>query len=341
MKTTRFLLWSLFPVVLAFSACACSAEMALEEILGAGGTAPVFLDCRAVSPTDLEFQFSTPVRVVSFRLDPQTEPDSLGEGDLVRVGFSAPLGEGERYTAEILVEDEHRNTLNVLVPFRARNSRLPRLSITELFTESKDLTATKNPRMLVEYVEILAREAGNLGALRLYIAGHSASQPVLEFPPLEVKAGEFIMVHLRTKEAGWANETGDDLSLSGGTNALASARDLWVQGDKKLLHKKDLVYLLDQDDMIVDGVVVSESPAEAEWKSDDLKKAAALFGAQGVWLSRDPARPTPADAVDCSSLKTSYTKSISRYNGQEDANSAAGWYVTQTGNASPGAANKP
>jgi hypothetical protein len=341
MKTKHFLLWGLFPAVLAFSACACSAEMALQDVLGAGGSAPVFLDCRAVSPTELEFQFSTPVRVVSFRLDPLTEPDSLGEGDLVRIGFSSPLGEGERYTAEILVEDERRNTLNVLVPFRARNSRLPRLVINELFTESRNLTTTKNPRTLVEYVELLVMEPGNLGALRLYIASDSFSSPVLEFPPIEVKAGEYIVIHLRTKEEGWANETGNDLSLSGGTNALSGARDLWIQGNKKLLHKNDFIYLVDQDNRIIDGVAISDNPAESGWKTDDLKKAAALFASQAVWVSQDgsPVEPSPADAVDCSGIKTSYKKSISRHRDPKGANNAAGWYLS--GDASPGEANKP
>jgi hypothetical protein len=191
----------------------------------------------------------------------------------------------------------------------------------------------------VEFVELLSSGAGNLGALRLYIASYSFSQPVLEFPPIEVEAGEYIVIHLRTKEEeeGWANETGDNRALSGGVDALETARDLWIPGDKKILHKKDLVYLLDQDGRIVDGVVLTDDKDKADWASDDLRKAAALFDAQEAWLPQ----ASPAAALDCKNIGTSFTKSISRHNNREDYNSAGDYYVTESKNVSPGEQNKP
>jgi hypothetical protein len=188
----------------------------------------------------------------------------------------------------------------------------------------------------VEFVELFAREAGNLGALRLYIGSHSFVQPVLEFPPIEVKAGEYIVIHLRTKEAGWVNETGEDLSLSGGADALKTARDLWIPGDTKILHKNDLVYLLDQDDRIIDGVAITDNPEKPDWASDSLKKAAALFAAQDAWLPQ----PTPAAALNCKSIKVAITKSISRHQDQEDSNSSGDYYLADAGKASPGEPNK-
>jgi hypothetical protein len=332
------LLWVIVPAALAFAPCACSAEAAIQEVLGGSAAAPVFLECRPVSSTELEFKFSRPVKVVSFQLDPLTRTESFEEGELVRIGFSEPLGEGERYTAEILVEDEKRNTLSVLVPFRARNNRPPPLLITELRTEQGTSTSKTNPQTRVEFVELFAQEAGNLGALRLYIASHSFSQPVLEFSPIEVEAGEYIVIHLRTKEEGWADETGEDLSLSRGTDALETARDLWIPGNKKILHKDDLVYLLDQDGKIIDGVVITSDPEKPDWASDSLQKAAALFASQDAWLPQ----PSPAAALDCASIKTSTTKSISRHQDREDSNSAGDYYLTEkSGNASPGGPNTP
>jgi hypothetical protein len=337
MKISRYLLWGIVPAALAFVACACSAEAAIQEVLGTSAAPPVFLECRPVSPTEIEFQFSLPVKVVSFQLAPLAEAESLEEGELVRVKFTEPLQPGERYTAEILVEDEERNTLNVLVPFRARNSRLPPLLITELRTEQGKSSSKTNPQTRVEFVELLTQEAGNLGALRLYIASHSFSQPVLEFSPIEVEAGEYIVIHLRTKEEGWADETGEDLSLSGGTDAPETARDLWIPGDKKILHKDDLVYLLDQDNRIIDGVAITADQGKADWASDSLKQAAALFADQGAWLPQ----ASPGDALDCGSINTATTKSISRHQDQEDSNNAGDFYLTQSGNASPGGENKP
>jgi hypothetical protein len=336
-KTNRYLLWGILPAALVFAACACSAEAAIQEVLGTSAAAPVFLDCRPVSPTELEFQFSRSVKVVSFRTDPLVEAESFEEGELVRIGFPEPLGEGERYTAEILVEDEKRNTLSVLVPFRARNSRMPSLLITELRTEQGKSSSKTNPQDRVEFIELFALEAGNLGALRLYIASHSFSLPILEFPPIEVKAGEYIVIHLRTKEEGWADETGEDLALSGGTDALETARDLWIPGNKKILHKDDLVYLLDQDGRIIDGAALTSDPEKPGWASEDLRKAAALFAAQDAWWPDT----SPAAALNCKAINKSTTKSISRYQNQEDNNSSGDYYLTGSGNASPGAPNKP
>jgi hypothetical protein len=275
--------------------------------------------------------------VVSFRLDPLAEAEPLEEGELVRIEFREPLEEGKRYTAEILVEDGKRNTLSVLVPFRARNLRLPPLLITELRTEQGKSSSKTNPRDRVEFIEIFTLEAGNLGALRLFVGSYSFSLPVLEFPPLEVKAGEYIVIHLRTREEGWADETGDDLALSRGTDALETARDLWIPGNKKILHKDDLVYLLDQDDRIIDGVVLTADPEKTGWASEDLRQAAALFATQDAWLPH----PSPDAALNCKSINTSTTKSISRYQDREDSNSPGDYYLTGSGNASPGEPNKP
>jgi len=177
------------PVLAALS---CSTEAALQQILGTKAEAPVFLDYRSVSSTEMAFGFSQPVRVVSLHFNPTLTVSSVGEGSEVTVTFNGTLAEGMKVTADLLVEDSVGNTLNVIVPFRARNDRMPPLVFNELRTEYS------KPK--VEFVEFLAKGAGNLGALRLFIASHSLSIPAYEFPPAEVKAGEYIVLHLRTLE---------------------------------------------------------------------------------------------------------------------------------------------
>jgi hypothetical protein len=159
---------------------------------------------------------------------------------------------------------------------------------------------------------------------------------------MEVKSGEYIVIHLRTAEEGWVNETGDNLSLSGGTDALPASRDLWIPESKKRLHKNDLVYLVDQDDKIIDGVVLSGDPGK-EWseKTDKgLFAAAALFAEQGAWYTAEGGEVMPSsdNAVNCGPINTSVTKSISRYENRK-GNTAADWYLSSA--ATPGAPNKP
>jgi hypothetical protein len=312
----------------------CSVEES-AGVLGSRSQAPVFLGCRAASTEALQFRFSRPVEVLAFNASPSLPVESIEGGELIQVNLSDSIPGGESYTVDILVKDGEGNTLNVLVPFRSRNDRMPRLLINELRTEYAS-SSTGKPR--IEFVELKAEEEGNLGALRLFIAGNTKKPLVFEFPPAELAAGEYTVLHLRTLEEGTADETGDDLDLSKGYEAGALSRDFWVPGAEKLLHKTDAVYLMDQDDNIIDAVMMSEK-ADPWWTKDHFVQAADLFHQQGAWVSPDEEIPgPPAAAITGSSTAT---RSICRDETVPDSNTAADWYVTVTSGATPGALNNP
>jgi len=316
------------------AALSCSTEGALQHILGTSAEPPVFLDCRSVSSTEMVFKFSQPVNVVSCYFDPPLEIKSVEGGDEVTVVFTRQLEEGKRVTADIIVEDSDMNTLNVIVPFRTRNDRMPHLVFNELRTEYNKPKA--------EFVEFISQEAGNLGGMRLFIAGHSLSAPVYEFAPVEVKAGEYIVLHLRTVEEDCLDETGADLALSGGKDADNGARDLWVPGNAKLLHKTDALWLMDQDDKIIDAILLSENP-DAKWGSDKIAEAASFLGREKAWLpsNGDTAEwsPGPSDAVIVTG--TTNTRTICRDETPPARPCASNWYITATSSATPGKTNNP
>ena len=320
---------------MAFS---CSTDRGIQQILGTSAEAPVFLDCRPVSSTEIVFSFSVPVHLVSFSIDPDREASATEDGKELRISFEQALEEGKKYTVDILVEDADRNSLNVIVPFRARNDRMPPLVFNELRTEYS------KPK--VEYLEFHTSEAGNLGAIRLFIAGHSLSVPVYEFPPTEVKAGEYIVLHLRSIEEGCVDETGTDLGLSRGTEASSEARDFWLPGSSKLFHKTDALWLLDQDDRIIDAVLLSENPG-AEWgqKESAIAQAAEFLSRKNAWRPRsgDEAEkgwvPAPLDAISTSG--TTNTRTICRDETFPAAPWAGNWYITATSCATPGKPNNP
>jgi hypothetical protein len=308
----------------------CFVEETAVEIFGDRSQAPVFLGCRAAGGQTLQFRFSRPVEVLTFLADPPLPVDSVENGEVVQVNLSGDVPGGAPYTADILVKDEGGNTLNVLIPFRSRNERLPQVLINELRTEySKPKT---------EYVELKTLEAGNLGALRLFIPGNTKSPMVFEFPPVEVAAEQYIVVHLRTTEEGVVDEIDGDPSLSEGTDAAKDALDFWIPDSEKLLHKTDVVYLMDQDDNIVDAVMMSENP-DPWWTKDHFVQAADLLSRQGAWVSPDEEIPSPTAAVITFNIKTAMTRSISRDETVPDSNSAADWYITATSGATPGAVN--
>jgi hypothetical protein len=334
---------SLMLVVLTASGAAllsCSTGEAIEQILSGSSSAPVFLSCKAVSPTEIDFQFSTAVRVLSLNLSPGPEAEAVSEGSMVRVNLAKAAGEGEWLTADLLVEDTYGNTLNVLVPLRARNDRMPPFLINELLTEFSNAKNISKP--IIEFIEIKTGGPGNLGALRLFIAGNAKQPLVYEFPPAEVKQNEYIVIHLRNIEEGTVDETGDDLNLSAGAGAQGDTRDFWVPSGDKLLRRTDAVYFLDQDDRVIDGVMLSEN-SDPPWQKEHFAQAAEFLYGQGAWIAgregEEKTIPGPPDAVYTAVIKTVKTRSISRDEKAADTNTAADWYITASNGATPGRPN--
>jgi hypothetical protein len=272
--------------------------------------------------------------------------DEVENGSTIRVSYSNGPGPGERLTADILAEDSSGNTINVLVPLRARNNRIPALVINELRTEYS------KPKC--EFIELKTLQAGNLGALRVFIAGNNKAPMVYEFPSIEVKSGEYITLHLRTTEESNCDELGSNLEESGGSDSSPTARDIWIPGSNKLLHKTDAIYLLDQDDLVVDAVMISES-ADPWWNKDYLAEAAEfLYEASKSSVNGSPGRglserawksPTgtvcsPADAIR--STGTTLTRTICRDETvKENSGTAVEWYITANSSATPGKPNNP
>jgi hypothetical protein len=297
--------------------------------LGTSAQAPVFLGCKALSPTEIVFRFSTPVQAVSAYFDPPLDIASVENGSTVRVVLNRAAGDGEKITADLLVEDGQKNTLNVLVPFRTRNARLPAFLLTEVRTQYS------NPKL--EFTEIRTLTPGNLGALRLFAAIAGLDKPLFEFPPVEVGAGEYIVIHLRTLKEGSVNETGDDLNASQGDESIPGVREFWIPLSEERLRDTDAVFFMDQDDQVIDAVMFSETPGTS-WAKEGLLQGAELLGRQGAWLAGTPwAVPSPGDAVDSSAA--SPTRTICRDENAADTNSAADWYITVDRGATSGKQN--
>jgi hypothetical protein len=328
-----FLLWGAALPALINSACSCSTESALQKVLNISVESPVFISCKAVSAQEIAFQFSLPVTVVSLIFDPPQEVGEIRDGDAVMVTLQNPPPGGERILADILVEDKDGNTLNVLVPFRIRNENFPSFIITEVRTEYS------KPR--VEFVELKMLSAGNLGALCMFIAASGLDAPFFEFPPMAVKAGEYVVVHLRTLDPAVINETGGNPGANAytkETEAQPDAWDFWIPESKKRLSKKaGAVFFADQDDRIIDAIIFSESTAGSVWQDEKMAQAAELLGKAGAWSATDGGVPGPADAV--LSRNTTVTRSICRDETIADRNRATDWYIAATSGSSPGKPN--
>ena len=317
-------------IVLGSCSTGEAASSAIAQMLGGSSQALLFLNCRAVSEDEIEFEFSQPVTVKSLNFDPVLSIASVEGGSTVRVRLEESPAPGVQFTADLLAEDTDRNTINVLVPFRSRNNRMPSLVINELRTE--------NSKPKSEFIELKMKTAGNLGAIRVFIAGNDKNSLVYEFLPVEVRENEYAVLHLRTTEEACKDEYGKSLDESGGTDSSPAARDFWVPGNTKLLRKTDIVYLLDQDDSVLDAVMISESP-DSWWNKDYFAEAADFLYQQGAWKAVDGRIGRPEDAVI--SGKTTNTRTICRDETAKNTNTSASWYITVTSGATPGKLNNP
>ncbi|MDR2783119.1 MAG: hypothetical protein LBB48_04665 [Treponema sp.] len=320
--------------------CTCSSsnvETALQEAFGMNkhASAPVFLGGNAVSATEICFQFSLPVALLSAHFSPDMGVESVTEGTDVVITVSGSAVAGEQVTADILVEDENKNTLHVLTTFRTRNDRLPSFAITEIRTEAS------KPKG--EFVELKMSSDGSLGALRMFAATNGIDAPLFEFEPVEVKKGEYVVIHLRAYEDGSVNEEGTDVAAASATEAQSTARDFWLSDAVERLRKTDAVFFLDQDGVILDAVLFS---ADGTWGSKtyagNMAKAARLLSDKGAWTAASGEVPSvgglsPADAF--SSANTATTRTICRREAAADTNIAGDWYITVTSGATPGKPN--
>jgi len=303
---------------------------------------PIFLYCKTVSEKEIVFGFSQPVKMVELCLSIKQkqkialeqeiilEHEIAGTGKTITVNLAENLESGQLLSADFQAEDAYGNNVEKQVLFSSTVTNAPALQINELRTEFSKPKA--------EYIELKMLSDGNLGSLSVFAAGNDKNAKIFEFAPLEVKAGEYIVLHLRTFEESCKDEYGERLDESEGADSSPTARDFWISGSTELLRKTDAVYVLDQDGWVLDAVMVCDSPSSV-WSKSYLSEAAEFLFSQGAWKSPADTVCTPADAVNSSG--TTVTRSISRKETEENTHTAADWYVTATSGATPGLPNKP
>ena len=332
MKKNYVLLLGACTILMCVMSGSCTTgDQGISAIMGGSSQALLYLGSRAISEDEVEFEFSRPVTVKQLNFQPEIGIVSVEDGKTVRIKTDGEIEPGILLTADLLAEDEKRNTINVLVSFRSRNNRMPGIVINELCTEYA------NPR--TEFIEFKITSNGNLGAMRVFIVGNSnaSRETIFEFKPLEVKKDEYITLHLRTVEEGCIDEYGTRKDESAGRNAFPTARDFWIPGNTKRMHKEaTAVYVLDQDDKVLCAVMISNQTANW-WGKEYFAEVAELLFSQDAWKSKSGQICGPADAI--STVRTTNTRTINRDETVKNTNTAADWYITATSGATPGREN--
>lgn len=270
--------------------------------------------------------------------DTDSSPPSVESGanaNRYRLNFSNTTDPGIQYILSGTVKDATGSTLTFDIGFTGHNARVPHIIFSEI--------NTKYAKPKTEFVEFYVLEDGNLGGMVLQSGTYGIEKDYV-FPVIEVNAGEYLVLHMRSIEDGIVNETGEDLTVSAGKLASDEGRDLWVLGTEKRLTDTDVLLLRERlNGTIIDALLYAESD-KLEWSKDLMSTYAREAYNAKIWDGGFEI------ATAASTDNTTATRTLSRQNiatiaesfesdGTITANRADDWLVVTTSNATPGTAN--
>jgi hypothetical protein len=323
----------LAPLLLLLS---CTPWQELQEVFDPDLQPPVLLAVRAADAQTLELCFDEPVR---------SPPDALVIVPELAVASSRAseaalylsVGEqraGSRYVLEATVSDLEGNALSFLAEFYGHNPQVPALRINEFTTRGSG----NHPDVL----ELAVLEAGNMGGVVLYKGTPSNHDDRLVFPPFQVGAGQFVLVHFRPQGLPEEVDETDDPALSGGCDASPEAWDFWVAGGTGLSGNNGVVSLSRcPGGPLADGVLYSNRTADSDelyggFGTRDAWERAQELAAGGGWRTAGET-VRPEDAV--SPEGSTGTRSLCRDALSTDTDSAVDWHIVPTLGFSFGAVN--
>jgi len=286
---------------------------------------------------DVHFDKATWIEPSSLAVYPDLVIVSFVDGSpVVRITLEQPGQPGKRYTLEMSVRDERGNTCSFLHHFYGYNPRIPRVLINEVIVNTPSTT-------IYNLVELAVLSDGNMGGVTLFEGTKSFADKTFIFPSIEVRQGEFILVHFNTIEAeGEINEDSGNIQAAFGKGASATAWDFWLPGTGNLTKDNDVLSLYtNPDGDLIDGLLYTSRRYEPGARYNGfgtslmLNKATELVSGGGWVTAKD--EPFPEDAFDPS--KATSTRTICRDSRSTDTNKATDWHIVPTGKRSPGAVN--
>jgi hypothetical protein len=314
------------------AAAGCSQGSAAAVYPAADLTPPGLLEAGPTGSREVLLRFDEAVRPVdgSLAVEPSASLSAAAEGERLVVAFGSDQSPGADYSLAGEVDDLCGNRTRFLVRFAGWNDRAPPLLLSEV-QPCKNGSVSKPHR---DFVELEAMEAGNLGGEELTWAS-SVKSSTYRFPGIEVKKGDFIVLHLAPEGiAAEVDELGPDLAASGGIDATATGRDLWCAS----------MALPDTSGVLSLSTRPGSPPMDGLFYADDAKSGAlgegrladmlASLSGAGAWPLSGQA-PAWGDGVPWNG---STAKSLCR---SGPGKGPAAWYACASGAQSPGSPNAP
>ncbi|WGK69732.1 hypothetical protein P0082_02390 [Candidatus Haliotispira prima] len=289
------------------------------------------------------FRFDEPIHSGGFsQIQPELPFDSADiSGTALEIRLGQKTVPGRSYLLRAWVADAENNTLHFLVRVYGKNLYPARLLINELNPEGSK--SSNSP----EVIEFYAEEGGNIGGLMFAVGTKEENKGSFIFPPLDIAAGDFILLHTR-----WDPSHKYDIERVDETDSKARARarlssnqawDFWADEISGLSDTNGALALYQSPQgALMDAVIYSTSVTAERyrgWKTSYLERQVDILADLGGWLGSGSSL-VPEDAIR--SKDSTGTRSLSRLHvdGKPvDTNSAADWIIVPTRGYSFGAPN--
>ncbi|MAG13065.1 MAG: hypothetical protein CMN78_00530 [Spirochaetales bacterium] len=298
---------------------------------------PILLVTEAVGPRSVELIFDEPIVLIekSTLLAPTIPVSSvLCTETVIRYDFATDLMPGARYLLESIVKDSKHNQMKFITVFYGYNGRAPDLVINEFITQG----SKSHP----DLVELFVLSDGNLAGLCLFEGTPERFTDRFIFPSVEVKRGDYILVHF--KPAGEEDELDEThkRETSGGTDAHPGAWDFWVPAGNGLSGNNGVISLYTSPNgNLIDGVLYSNRTSASDDKyrgfgtKATMQNADRLFS-DGGWKAAGEL-VTPEDAINPDD--STATRSICRSSNSDDTDSRWDWHTVPTRGSTFGSGN--
>lgn len=328
---------SLLLFLFLLSSLSCGPLPDSREFLARDIHPPVFLGAGAPDERTFELSFSERADLSKQELSvyPEISLESINwRESTCSITLAGPMQPGIEYAIEGTVRDEEGNSLTFLTNIFGYNPDIPAIRLNEITTQG----STTNP----DKVELKILEAGNTAGLCLYEGVDTSWTYRKILPPIEVEAGDYIVVHFRP--AGTPDET-DEVEDPYGCSAemaVPGAWDLWIEGGGGISSNNGVIALYESTTgALIDGFLYSNRTSSSDERYRGFGTTRALERAdilheQGGWHAEERL-VAPEDAVDPDD--STATRSMCRMQEGEDTDSAEDWHVVPTRGSTFGSPN--
>lgn len=266
----------------------------------------------------------------SFASEPSSVLSCLAQGEELAVTFESGQAPGLEYALVGEVDDACGNRARFLLKFTGWNDRAPPLRISEVQT-GKNSSKTKPHR---DFIELQAMAQGNIGGEELAWAS-SVKEATYRFPPVEVRTGDYIVLHLAPEGLPEEiDERDGDLSASGGVDATSTGCDLWCATMALPDESGAVSVSLRPGQSPNDGLFYAADDKSGALPEDKLGAIVAELVLAGAWT----AAGEKSAWEDALRWKASSSKSICRREGSTAAGHSS-WYLCASSAQTPGSPN--